>query len=265
MCFRKIFPAIKHVLDKFRRELPKEELKRLGKDISKKLVASDYKNNRVEDPSAALSEKQSQKIKKYVKEFLAKAVVKYNSQQKGHKPTLGSSSNTPMGGDGEADSSGTKVELVMGSSATPVASPAVPNNDEPAAAASGTENGQMPPDMDRKRKREDEEAAEAAAAAVSGARDPKRAREESDLAGGSPPPPPPPPAEPDQEGLTPEETRALREQEEALVRENEEAQRLEDEASKTAHMDLAPGEAQGDDSAAVDEARGTQSQEVMSH
>ena len=57
------------MLDKFRHKLPKDELKRLGKELSKKLSASDYKNNRVEDPSAELSDKQAQKIKKYVKEL----------------------------------------------------------------------------------------------------------------------------------------------------------------------------------------------------
>lgn len=70
------------MLDKFRHKLPKEELKRLGKEIAKKLVSSDYKNNRVADPTARLTEKQTSKIKKYVKDFLDRAVQKYDEHEK---------------------------------------------------------------------------------------------------------------------------------------------------------------------------------------
>ncbi|KAF4985174.1 hypothetical protein FGRMN_11271, partial [Fusarium graminum] len=77
-----LFPHIKHVLDKFRHKLPKEELKRFGKELAKKLVTSDYKNGRVGDPSAPLGDKQSKKMKKYVKEFLDRAVEKYGHHQK---------------------------------------------------------------------------------------------------------------------------------------------------------------------------------------
>ncbi|KAF4956421.1 hypothetical protein FSARC_11557, partial [Fusarium sarcochroum] len=81
-----LFPHIKHVLDKFHHKLPKEELKRLGKDIAKKLVASDYKNNRVGDPGTPLSEKQAKKMKKYVHDFLDRAVEKYGDRQKRKAP-----------------------------------------------------------------------------------------------------------------------------------------------------------------------------------
>ncbi|PHH79042.1 hypothetical protein CDD80_5756 [Ophiocordyceps camponoti-rufipedis] len=77
-----VFPPVKYVLDRFRNKLPKEELKRLGKDIAKKLVASDYKNGRVDNPSAELTEKQVTKIKKYVSDFLSRAVDKYQAHQK---------------------------------------------------------------------------------------------------------------------------------------------------------------------------------------
>lgn len=77
-----VFPPVKFVLDKFKHKLPKDELKRLGKEIAKKLVSSDYKNNRVDDPTAKLSDKQNKKIKTYVKDFLDRAVHKFGSQQK---------------------------------------------------------------------------------------------------------------------------------------------------------------------------------------
>jgi hypothetical protein len=49
-------------------------------------VNSDFKNNRVEDPTK-ISEKQQKKVKKYCKEFFDKAVIKHRAheQKKGDK------------------------------------------------------------------------------------------------------------------------------------------------------------------------------------
>ena len=49
--------------------------------ISKKLVNSDYKNNRVQDPTK-LSEKHQKQVKKYVKDFFDRAVEKNRERQK---------------------------------------------------------------------------------------------------------------------------------------------------------------------------------------
>src|ERR1700722_9704832 len=73
-------------MDKFRNKLPKEDLKKFAKEIGKKLVASDFKNNRVEDPTK-ISSKQEKKVKKYVKDFFDKAVAKKaaHDKMKAHK------------------------------------------------------------------------------------------------------------------------------------------------------------------------------------
>ncbi|KAF3002225.1 histone methyltransferase set2 [Neopestalotiopsis sp. 37M] len=76
-----LFPHVKYVMDKFRHKLPKEDLKKFAKEVNKKLVASDYKNHRVEDPNM-ISKKQEQKIKSYVEDFFDKAVLKYNAAEK---------------------------------------------------------------------------------------------------------------------------------------------------------------------------------------
>lgn len=68
-------------MDKFRHKLPKEELKKFTKEVSKKLVSSDYKNDRVDDPTL-ITEKQERKVKTYVKEFLDRAVQKYQEHEK---------------------------------------------------------------------------------------------------------------------------------------------------------------------------------------
>lgn len=198
-------------MDKFRHKLPKEELKRLGKDIAKKLVASDYKNKRVEDPTAALSEKQTLKIKKYVKDFLTRAVEKYESHQK------------------KQDSKGGKPEAVDGKPATTGSTPKGPEVDiAEDVVLSDVEDNDSPSSQERKRKRESGIADSAGATPTEGP-DTKRLRAEDGVEPSPPPPPPPPPDSPSE--VQTEEQKALQEQEEALMRENEEAQRLEDEAN----------------------------------
>lgn len=207
------------MLDKFRHKLPKEELKRLGKDIAKKLVASDYKNKRVEDPTATLSEKQTLKIKKFVKDFLTRAVEKYESHQK------------------KQGSKGVQPEILDGGkAATTTSTPKGHEVDDTAEdiALSDAEDNDSPSSQERKRKREVGVADSAGATPTEGP-DTKRLRAE-DGTEPSPPPPPPPPPDFLSEAQT-EEQKALQEQEEALMRENEEAQRLEDEANTTKDLE----------------------------
>lgn len=66
--------------------------------ISKKLVNSDYKNNRVEDPTK-ISDKQQKNVKKYVKDFFDRAVEKDKERQKRKalKKAAEAASSTPTG------------------------------------------------------------------------------------------------------------------------------------------------------------------------
>ncbi|KFA67473.1 hypothetical protein S40285_00138 [Stachybotrys chlorohalonatus IBT 40285] len=275
-----VFPPVKHVLDKFRHKLPKDELKRLGKEIAKKLVASDYKNNRVEDPTAGLTEKQVLKIKKYVKDFLDRAVEKYNEHQK-RKP-LSDAQNPAV------ESSNGDQGLPPGANAvggTPTESPVASNtatvaeNAEDTAMSDGDADDSFA-SGDRKRKREGG-GADIGGPLLDGP-DAKRVKEDETQVPSPPPPPPPPPEEPALDEATTAERQALREQEEALERENEEAQRLEDEANKTKRLEVAAAEAQsdlanltgqassqpGDDrngNATLEEQNNARKQEVLSH
>ncbi|KAL8699158.1 MAG: hypothetical protein Q9224_001533 [Gallowayella concinna] len=70
-----LHPQIKGVVDKYRHKLPKDDLKRFAKQIAKKLVESDYKRGRVEDPTK-ITPLQERQIKKHVTEFFDKAVVR---------------------------------------------------------------------------------------------------------------------------------------------------------------------------------------------
>ncbi|PYH87599.1 SET and WW domain protein [Aspergillus ellipticus CBS 707.79] len=75
-----LYPHVKYVVDKFKHKLPKDDLKRYAKDVAKKLVNSDFKNNRVGDPTR-IDDKQQKKVKKFCKEFFDKAVVKHRAHE----------------------------------------------------------------------------------------------------------------------------------------------------------------------------------------
>ncbi|KAK7428917.1 histone methyltransferase set2 [Neonectria magnoliae] len=232
-----LFPHIKHVLDKFHHKLPKEELKRLGKDVAKKLVASDYKNDRVGDPSAALNDKQAKKMKKYVKDFLDRAVEKFTEHQD-RKAARGSQKSTTdphvRGGNLNLDATaGGSFDLPQ----TKEGRTTVDGEDIVLSDNEGVEFSGSP---DRKRKREAETVDSPSLTPLDGPLT-KRAREE-ELDEPSPPPPPPPPPQSCMEDVMSAEQQALREQEEALMRENEEAQRLDDEANRTKGMEDARAE-----------------------
>lgn len=229
---------MKHVLDKFRHKLPKDELKRLGKEIAKKLVASDYKNNRVSDPTAALGEKQASKIRKHVRDFLDRAVEKYQEHQRRKDERDG---EKPRGAEDGPGSQSIPVKDPSFDSAveSPFAkgTPEIPD-DRPDGSLSEPEGGTPPGSLERKRKR-DEEGILSRCVTPCDEPDAKRLRETEDFepTPSPPPPPPPPPPEASMESTMEDEDRALREQEEALMRENEESQRLEDEAAKTRRLE----------------------------
>ncbi|KAK2928499.1 hypothetical protein FoTM2_011361 [Fusarium oxysporum f. sp. vasinfectum] len=152
-----VFPHIKHVLDKFHHKLPKEELKRFGKEIAKKLVSSDYKNNRVGDPNAPLSEKQARKMKQYVKDFLDRAVKKFGDQQ---KPRAGENADTQIKGDQGPSAAGSSTGSVAGGleGTSLVKVNGTPADGLDAATASDNEGSGSLGSPERKRKRESEQA-----------------------------------------------------------------------------------------------------------
>ena len=68
-------PHIMHVVGKYKHKLAKDDLKRWAKEFAKKMVDSDFKKGRVEDPSK-ISEKQAKAVKKHAQDFFEKAVKK---------------------------------------------------------------------------------------------------------------------------------------------------------------------------------------------
>lgn len=217
-------------MDKFRHKLPKDVLKRHAKDVSKTLVASDYKHNRVEDPTM-ISEKQEKKVKKYVKDFLDKAVLKHQEHETrrvDHKATPGS--DKP--GESSVGDAMASMETEGG---------AGPDDD---IAMSDVEDGPGS-SPERKRKRGEDPDMLDASLTPDETQSLKRVKEDGTTEEASPPPPPPPPPEAGMVDvmLTPsqadeysqEQVEAQRladeaeqdriRQEEALERENEEAMR----------------------------------------
>lgn len=87
------------VVSHYRKKLDKEDLKRLSKEVrsmsllcnyladsfrkvAKKLVRGDYKHGKVRDPTAKLESKHERTVKKYVKDFMDKAVLKKAARDK---------------------------------------------------------------------------------------------------------------------------------------------------------------------------------------
>jgi hypothetical protein len=218
-------------MQKFTKQLPKDDLKKFAKEVGKKLVASDFKNGRVDDPTK-ISEKQEKKVKAYVRQFFEKAVDKKKELDKRKKEKerakLANGSDKLNGKDASPeevdDMKAEDIDLTP-SSPSPPGAPSSPHVSE--ATPSFTESS---PELKRKRTGEETPGDES---------DSKRLKEEYST---PPPPPPPPPAEgmpleelPDVEmdgkEMETEEEKELRRQEEDLMRENEEAMKMEQAGS----------------------------------
>lgn len=210
----KLFPHVRYVMDKFRSKLPKEELKRHAKDVSKKLVSSDYKNRRVEDPTL-ISEKQEKKVKKYVKDYLDRAVEKYQVlENRRVENTSGEGSEVK--------------ELSTAPDADAIASVETPGTsdaraaDEDAVMSDVADTTRGSPERKRKRDEDDPLGASLTPEETPSL---KRLKEEETTEEPTPPPPPPPPGADMEVDMTPIQV-------EELTREQEEAQRLADEAEQ---------------------------------
>jgi len=84
-------------MNKYKHKIPKEDLKRFAKDVAKKLVNSDYKAGRVDNPTK-ISEKQQKKVKQYCKDYFDKAASKHKKMEEEkatRKQKSGSSQATP--------------------------------------------------------------------------------------------------------------------------------------------------------------------------
>ncbi|KAN0115174.1 hypothetical protein V8E51_004718 [Hyaloscypha variabilis] len=224
-----LFPHIKHVMQKFTKELPRDDLKKFAKEVAKKLVASDFKNGRVDDPNK-ISQKQEKKVKAYVRQFFEKAVEKRKELDKRKKEKekarlANGNSGSPEKVNGKAaveeDGKAEDIDLTP-TSPSPPGAPSSPHAST--ATPSVTESS---PELKRKRTGEETPGDES---------DSKRLKEEDST---PPPPPPPPEGMPDpMDGLEPgaskeetEEEKELRRQEEDLMRENEEAIKMEQDGT----------------------------------
>ncbi|KAI9799706.1 MAG: hypothetical protein M1825_004441 [Sarcosagium campestre] len=184
-----LFPHIKYVMDKFKSKLPRDDLKRFGKEIAKKLVSSDYKNKRVQDPTQ-ISSRQEKQVKKFVKEYFDKAVAKKAHLDKKKAERLRRKDNqesvsTPLAAGAGEESHGSDVNHAVDKTEAEdegidlnVSSPPTPSADIESHAT-------------LKRKREGDEA-EVMTTPLEGHSPTKRFR--STPPSTPPPPPPPPPA-----------------------------------------------------------------------
>lgn len=141
----------------YRKKLEKDDLKRLSKEVAKKLVRGDYKSGRVKDPAAKISSKHEKTVKNYVKDFLDKAVKKKEEREKGKAAR----------GDGALDNT-----------ATPD-TPQIETDGTPGPVAGGVSPNDSSLELKRKRDDETDDS-------------PRNMRSRIDDPPAPPPPPPPP-------------------------------------------------------------------------
>jgi hypothetical protein len=67
-------------MSRYKQKIPRDDLKRFGKEIAKKLVNSDYKAGRVKDPTK-IDEKQQKKVKVFCKDYFEKAAQKHKKHE----------------------------------------------------------------------------------------------------------------------------------------------------------------------------------------
>jgi hypothetical protein len=216
---------------KFAKYLPKEDLKKFGKEVGKVLVASDFKHKRVEDPTR-ITDKQEQKVKKFVRGYFEKVLAKRKDldQKKKEKLAANESSNPEPNGTAALAPHTHKsptAEIDDDDVFTPD-SPPPPVEDSPSIPPVTPLES---PDTSRKRTRDEVDTPDDESN--------KRQKEgEVESVPTPPPPPPPPTGDMDISPLPPaldiddtvpesreetDEERELRLQEEELMRENDEA------------------------------------------
>ena len=247
-------------MQKFTHQLSKDDLKKFAKEVGKKLVASDFKNNRVEDPTK-ISAKQEKKVKNYVREYFEKAVEKKKVLDKRKKEKMAAISTSELKDAGVNGNGSEKGNGFNGTKDDP--EPEAEIEDESDVQMSDDEDKDPVPETpsltessDLKRKREESEFG-----TPSDDTDSKRLKEddESNVDISPPPPPPPPPADSmpldtsmdysadgshdghvhiEQVKEETEEEKELRKQEEDLMRENEEAMMMEIDGSLKAEEKL---------------------------
>ena len=153
----------------------------LSFQVAKKLVNSDFKNNRVDDPTN-IDDKQQKKVKKYCKEYFDKAVSKYRAHEKKKKKTTDQQgkgtddpkANEDAAGNGESEDEGVDVKMSDDEGDKPE-----DNKDTPGDTEEAIEPGSL------KRKRDEHKAEDENG---SGSLSPSKRQRSS-----TPPPPPPPP------------------------------------------------------------------------
>ncbi|KAL8872673.1 MAG: hypothetical protein Q9174_001736 [Haloplaca sp. 1 TL-2023] len=202
-----LHPCIKSVVDKYKHKLPKDDLKRFAKQIAKKLVESDYKKGRVEDPNK-ISPSQERHVKKHVKEFFEKAVMRKKerdareakkSGQSG-PPDVSQATDKDTKAREDEDSDGDqKMDLSDDEAEPPEPDMATPNHSlTPLTPADQLINGKR-----LKRKRLEEQVDN------NGVPDDPESTPSKRLRSETPPPPPPPPSEKDAINTTPSGNQSL--------------------------------------------------------
>ena len=172
-------PHIMHVVSKYKSRLAKDDLKRWAKEFAKRVVESDFKKNRVEDPSR-LSDKQAKGLRKHAQDFFEKAVKKKEEAEKkrsAKKSEDDLKSHTPQGSPSAVPGSPMDEDVVNGT---------LSDDEADNVAATPAESVDSP--SLSKRRRDDHHNGDDTDPTTK-----KLRTDDSGLPAAPPPPPPPPP------------------------------------------------------------------------
>jgi hypothetical protein len=178
-------------MSKYKSRLPREDLKRFAKEVSKKLVSSDFKNKRVTDPTT-ITPKQERNVKKYVKDYFDKAVQKKADHDAKKKRESGSGDLSMIGEPIPTVISAKGEEDTAMSDGEGDAAMDLDDDDEDEPSPNNSTNG-------TKRKRDGEDTPLTPMDVDEDAQSAKKPRDAADVPL-PPPPPPPPPAQDDGAG-----------------------------------------------------------------
>jgi histone-lysine N-methyltransferase SETD2 len=183
-----LYGHIKPTIDKFKSKLPRDDIKRLSKDITKKLVESDYKHNRVTDPYK-MERTYAHAAKKHVAEYLNKAVKRHREHEKKKKEREAQKR--------AAETRKDNIRAASGSTTPPLEDAKVEEDDEE-VQVSDDEVPDAEEEQNLAKRKRDSETPATPAESEEGAS--KKVKIET-----PPPPPPPPPAynDGDDRGATP--------------------------------------------------------------
>ncbi|KAJ5540577.1 hypothetical protein N7494_005653 [Penicillium frequentans] len=187
-----LHPYIKAVVDQYKHKIPKEHLKRFAKETAKKLVESDYKRNKVSDPTK-ISEKHQQTVTSFCTAFFDKAAQKHKEREKRKSETTGQPNGTPADEDTKMSDDEPEPSAGTGTATSPMDDDASASLKRKRHDRIDQDSTRLTPGQDGSNSPSKRQKSTPPLPPSPPARDSVDSKENENDDGPTPPPPPPPP------------------------------------------------------------------------